>query len=70
MAVKQPGLQDEIVALIDGIDSEADLAEIKSLLLAYLSHKVVQNADAAYDARQYTSAVFEQWKTEHFRKSL
>lgn len=59
----------EILKLLQFMKDDIDLAEIKSLLLTYLSDKVVRNADKAYDEKQYTAAVFEKWKQEHFRKS-
>jgi len=51
------------------LKEEADLAEIKSLLIAHLSDKVVRNADKAFDEKNDTTEIFEQWKLEHFRKS-
>ena len=59
----------EILKLLDYLKDEKDLAEIKSLLVAYLSDKVVRNADSSFDEKKYPSEVFEGWKKEHFRKS-
>jgi hypothetical protein len=59
----------EILKILNYLKSEKDLAEIKSLLTAYLSDKVVRNADKAFDERKYTEEIFETWKREHFRKS-
>ncbi len=59
----------EILKVLDFMRDEKDLAEIKSLLLAYLSDKVVREADAAFDQKKYTIEVFEKWKEAHFRKS-
>jgi len=59
----------EILNLFAVNQSEEDLKEIKSLLIAYLSDKVVREADKAADAAGYTSETFERWKEEHFRKS-
>jgi hypothetical protein len=59
----------EILKVLEHLKGEKDLAEIKSLLIAYLSDKVVRNADAAFDEKKYTAEVFEAWKKEHFRKS-
>ena len=58
----------EILKLMNYLRDEKDLAEIKSLLTAYLSDKVVRNADTAFDEKKYTSEVFENWKREHYRK--
>jgi hypothetical protein len=59
----------EILKLFTHMKDENDLKEIKSLLVDYLSDKVVRSADKAYDDRKYTEAIFENWKKEHFRKS-
>lgn len=58
----------EILKLLHFLKDDKDLAEIKSLLVTYLSDKVVRNADKAFDEKQYTTAIFEKWKQEHFRK--
>ncbi len=58
----------EILKLFSHEQSEEDLQEIKSLLVAYLSDKVVREADKAFDERNYTHEVFDKWKREHFRK--
>lgn len=54
--------------MLTHLKDEKDIAEIKSLLLAYLSEKVVRSADSAFDEKQYTEDIFNQWKEEHFRK--
>jgi len=59
----------EILKLFQHDQSSEDLKEIKSLLVAYLSDKVTREADKAFDEKGYTTAIFEQWKNEHFRKS-
>lgn len=59
----------EILNLFSDNQSEDDLKEIKSLLIAYLSDKVVREADKAANAKQYTRQTFEKWKLDHFRKS-
>ncbi len=59
----------ELLKLFNHVQDEKDLKEIKSLLVAYLSEKVVRTADNSFDERKYTSAVFEKWKHEHYRKS-
>ncbi|WP_373523700.1 hypothetical protein [Aquiflexum sp.] len=58
----------EILKLFSHEQSEEDLQEIKSLLVTYLSEKVVREADKAYEDKNYTQAVFDKWKKEHFRK--
>ena len=58
----------EILKLFSHEQSEQDLQEIKSLLVTYLSEKVVREADKAFEGRNYTDAVFDKWKKEHFRK--
>ena len=59
----------EILKLFSANQSEEDLKEIKSLLVTYLSDKVVRKADKAADAKSYSQQTFEKWKMEHFRKS-
>ena len=59
----------EILNLFSANQSEEDLKEIKSLLLAYLTDKVVRKADKVADAKNYTRETFEKWRHEHFRKS-
>ena len=59
----------EILKVLDYLKEESDLAEIKSLLIAYLSDKVVRSADSAFEEKKYTAEIFEKWKSEHFRKS-
>jgi hypothetical protein len=58
----------EILNLFRHNQSEEDLREIKSLLLAYLADKITREADKDFDKKGYTSEIFEKWKTEHFRK--
>jgi len=62
-------VQLEILKLFRHDQSLEDLNEIRSLLIAYLSDKVVREADKSFDDKGYTEAVFEKWKKEHFRKS-
>ena len=59
----------ELLKVLDYLKEESDLAEIKSLLIAYLSDKVVRSADNAFEEKNYTVEIFEKWKFEHFRKS-
>ena len=58
----------EIFNLIQDIQSEQELNEIKSLLITYLSNKVVREADEAFEERSYVTDVFDKWKSEHYRK--
>jgi hypothetical protein len=62
-------IQLEILKLFQHDQSPEDLIEIKSLLVTYLSDKVTREADKTFGQKGYTSAVFEQWKNDHFRKS-
>ena len=59
----------EILKLFNSQQSEEDLQELKSLLTAYLSDKVVREADAAFEEKQYPENIFDKWKSEHFRKT-
>ena len=59
----------EILKLLQHINSQQDLIKIKSLFAAYLSDKVVRNADAAFDNNNYTRHIVVQWKIEHFRSN-
>lgn len=58
----------EILKLFRNDQPEEELQEIKSLLIAYLADKVTLEADKAFHEKDYTDAVFEKWKHEHFRK--
>jgi hypothetical protein len=69
MATALNDVQLEILKLFQHDQSPEDLKEIKSLLVTYLADKVTREADKAFDQKGYTSAVFEQWKNDHFRKS-
>ena len=59
----------EILKLFNSQQSEEDLQELKSLLTAYLADKVVREADAAFEEKQYPENIFDKWKSEHFRKT-
>jgi len=59
----------EILELFRNDQSEEELQELKSLLIAYLANKVTMEADKAFEERGYTEAIFEDWKKEHFRKT-
>lgn len=58
----------EILKMFSHEQPEEDLKEIKSLLITYLSDKVTREADKDFDEKGYVSAVFDNWKKEHFRK--
>ena len=62
-------IQLEILKLFSTGQSEEELQEIKSLLIAYLSNKVTFEADKAFDEKGYADTIFEKWKKEHFRKT-
>ena len=59
----------EILKLLHFLKDDKDLAEIKSLLVTYLSDKVVRSADTAFNEKEYTAEIFKKWKLEHLRKS-
>ena len=69
MATALNSTQLEILKLFRDDQSEEELQEIKSLLIAYLAGKVTFEADKAFKDHSYTESVFEQWKQEHFRKT-
>jgi len=56
----------EILKLFDRQMSEAELLELKQVLIDFLAKKVVEEADKAFDGKGYTSEDIERWKTEHF----
>jgi hypothetical protein len=68
MPIALNNTQLEILKLFRHEQSEEDLKEIKSLLITYLADKVTREADKAFDNKGYSTAVFEQWKKDHFRK--
>ncbi|MEJ0102272.1 MAG: hypothetical protein WDO19_06860 [Bacteroidota bacterium] len=63
-------IQLELLKLFSYYKSEEDLKELKSLLIAYLSNKVVQEADKAFEEKNHTEKIFETWKAEHYRKTI
>jgi hypothetical protein len=69
MSIALNDAQLEILKLFRHGQSEEDLKELKSLLVAYLSDKVTREADKAFDKKGYSAAIFDKWKNEHFRKS-
>ncbi|MBW7871515.1 MAG: hypothetical protein H3C39_10705 [Flavobacteriia bacterium] len=69
MATELNDSQLEVLKLLNFLKNEKDVAEIKSLLRAYLADKVVRSADQAFDEKAYTNDVFNRWKQEHFRRN-
>ena len=69
MPVALNNIQLEILKLFRNDQSEEELQEIKSLLIAYLADKVTFEADKAFGEKGYSTAIFEKWKQEHFRKT-
>jgi len=49
--------------------SDADLIEIKKMVGEYLSKKVVQSANQAFDEKGYSENDIENWKSENMRIS-
>ncbi len=58
----------EILKLFSNEQTNEDLVELKSLLINYLSDKVVREADKSFEQKEYTTVIFENWKNDHFRK--
>jgi len=56
----------EILKLFDRQMSEAEILELKQVLIDFLAKKVVEEADKAFDERGYTANDIENWKTAHF----
>ena len=69
MPVALNNTQLEILKLFRNDQTEEELQEIKSLLIAYLANKVTIEADKAFGEKDHTGAIFEKWKQEHFRKT-
>jgi|GEM_PF-409986 len=69
MATALNNTQLEILKLFSEEQSEQELREIKSLLVAYLADKVTREADQAFDEKGYTKEIFASWKAEHFRSA-
>lgn len=69
MPVALNNTQLEILKLFRNDQTEEELQEIRSLLIAYLAAKVTLEADKAFHEKGYTSVIFEKWKHEHFRKT-
>lgn len=51
----------EVLKVLTHLKDEKDVAEIKSLLIAYLSDKVVRSADSALNEKLYSTEVFNKW---------
>ncbi len=68
MAAPLNKTQLEILKLFRNDQPEEELQEIKSLLTAYLAHKVTTEADKAFALKGHSVSVFEEWTKEHFRK--
>lgn len=62
-------VQLEILKLFQLINTEKELQELKQLLIQYLSKKLVEEADKAFEEKNYTQTDLEEWKNEHFRIS-
>jgi hypothetical protein len=60
-------VQLEILKLFQVINTEKELQELKQLLIQYLSRKLVEEADKAFDEKAYTQEDLYEWKNEHFR---
>ena len=56
----------EILKLFGNDQSEEELQELKSLLTTWLAAKVTFKADQSFQQKGYSTAIFEQWKQEHF----
>lgn len=69
MGVALNNTQLEILNMFSHNQNEQDLKELKSLLIAYLAHKVTREADKAFNEKGYAMDIFEKWQNEHFRKS-
>lgn len=69
MATTLNKTQLEILKLFSEEQSEQELREIKSLLVAYLADRVTREADQAFEEKGYTNEIFSSWKAEHFRSS-
>jgi hypothetical protein len=68
MPIALNNTQLEILKLFRNNQPEEELQEIRSLLTTYLADKVTMEADKAYQEKGYTTAIFEKWKQEHYRK--
>jgi hypothetical protein len=69
MPVALNSAQLEILKLFRNDQPEEELQELRSLLTAWLAAKVTFEADKAFQEKGYSTAIFEKWKQEHFRKT-
>ena len=69
MPVALNNIRLEILKLFRNNQSEKELQEIRSLLIAYLGDKVTKETDRTFLDQGYYAAVFEKWKQEYFRKT-
>ncbi len=68
MPVALNSAQLEILKLFRNDQPEEELQELRSLLTVWLAAKVTFEADKAFQEKGNTTAIFEKWKKEHFRK--
>ena len=69
MEARKPltNLQVELLELFQHELSEAQLLEIKALLVKYFADKVDEGMDALFEANQWGEEQVEAWSREHMR---
>jgi hypothetical protein len=58
-------LQLEILKLFKNYKSDSELLDLKQALVEYLSKRVVNEADKAFEEKGHDALVLEQWRKEH-----
>jgi hypothetical protein len=60
-------IQLDILKLFEVVKSEKDMIELKQVLIQFLSKKTVEEADRAFDEKNYSQETFTDWQYGHFR---
>ncbi len=60
-------LQLEILKLFKNYKSDTELLDLKQVLVEYLSKRVVNEADKAFEEKGNDVSTIEQWRKEHNR---
>lgn len=60
-------IQLDILKLFEVIKSEKDISELKQVLIQFLSKKTIEEADRAFDEKNYSQETLSDWKDSHFR---
>lgn len=69
MSVELTNEYNEILKLLEKVNSIDELKEIKSLLARYFFERTVHGANSVVEESDLSQEVFDKWKSEHFRRA-